>query len=71
MHPRELLKSRLVMCNQCEDFNGNVCEIRFARGGCRKTWETFLADGFQSCPRGNFPATKRRKPRPQITAATN
>jgi len=35
-------------CDKCDNFNGNVCELKFPKGCCHKNWKSFLEYGI--CP---------------------
>jgi len=35
-------------CQQCEHYNGNICELEFPNGCCSATWDKFVELG--ECP---------------------
>lgn len=43
-----LIKSRLEICRNCEEYNGNICEIKYPKGVCYCSWNDFLING--ECP---------------------
>jgi len=36
------------ICQECDEFNGSVCELKFPNGCCLCTWDKFLQEG--DCP---------------------
>lgn len=44
--------SNNLMCMECQNFNGNICEIQFPYGACSATWQKFLGTG--RCPLGKW-----------------
>ena len=42
-----LFASRMAVCAQCDEYNGNICELL---GGCWQSFRAFLADGRSRCP---------------------
>lgn len=45
----ELTRQRMGECGRCNEYNGNICELR---GGCRCSFGKFLADPANRCPQG-------------------
>ncbi len=45
----ELSRQRMWECSQCDEYNGNICELR---GGCRCSFGKFAADPASRCPQG-------------------
>ncbi len=43
---------RLAVCQTCDEFNGNLCELTFPGGCCACTWGTFTTSG--CCPRSRW-----------------
>ena len=49
VEPLPMVATRSIeICRECDEFNGSVCELKFPRGCCVDTWNTFILKG--SCP---------------------
>lgn len=48
------IQSRQPICNRCDEFNGNVCELVFGCGVCLGKWIRFLNNNTSKCPLGKW-----------------
>jgi hypothetical protein len=46
----DLAAERLIICRQCDEWNGNVCERQFPRGKCLDGYMKWLMDPSNACP---------------------
>jgi hypothetical protein len=46
-----LRQRRMWECSQCNEYNGNICELR---GGCHCSFGRFLEDPASRCPAGTW-----------------
>lgn len=50
LQAEQVSASHLSICKECDNYNGNLCEIAFPKGCCSCTWGKFLNGGI--CPNG-------------------
>ena len=45
-------QQRLQVCFECQDFNGNICELAYPNGCCLTEWANYLDNA--ECPKNKW-----------------